>query len=113
MPRVVPITGGAGGIGRATGERFAAAGDTIVLADRSAEALEDVAATSGTIVADATAVADRERMIAETVERHGRLDVLVNCAGVWVEGPTTEMTEEQGPRDGGGADTLRTWRRMR
>ena len=98
MPRVVPITGGAGGIGRATGERFAAAGDTIVLADRSAEALEDVAATSGTIVADVTAVADRERMIAETVERHGRLDVLVNCAGVWVEGPTTEMTEEQWDR---------------
>jgi NAD(P)-dependent dehydrogenase (short-subunit alcohol dehydrogenase family) len=96
VPRVVLITGGAGGIGRAKGERFAAAGDTIVLADRSAEVLEDVAATSGTIVADVTAVADCERMIAETVERHGRLDVLVNCAGLWVEGPTAEMTRSSG-----------------
>ena len=33
-------------------------------------------------------------MVAETVDRYGRLDVLVNCAGVWVEGPTAEMTEE-------------------
>ena len=37
-------------------------------------------------------------MVAETVDRHGRLDVLVNCAGVWVEGPTAEMTEEQWDR---------------
>jgi NAD(P)-dependent dehydrogenase (short-subunit alcohol dehydrogenase family) len=94
-PRIVLITGGAGGIGRATGERFAAAGDTVVLADRSAEALAGVGAASDTVVTDVTVVADCERMIAETVERNGRLDVLVNCAGVWVEGPTTEMTEEQ------------------
>ena len=37
-------------------------------------------------------------MVSETVSRHGRLDVLVNCAGVWVEGPTVEMTEEQWDR---------------
>lgn len=97
-PRVVLITGGAGGIGRATGERFAAAGDSVVLADRSAEALNNLGSAAGTVIADVSVVADCERMIAETVERHGRLDVLVNCAGVWVEGPTTEMTEEQWDR---------------
>jgi NAD(P)-dependent dehydrogenase (short-subunit alcohol dehydrogenase family) len=32
-------------------------------------------------------------MVAETVSHFGRLDVLVNAAGVWVEGPTAEMTE--------------------
>ena len=98
VPSVVLITGGAGGIGRATGERFAAAGDTVVLADRSAETLAEPGSASDTVVADVTVVADCERMVAETVERHGRLDVLVNCAGVWVEGPTTEMTEDQWDR---------------
>jgi NAD(P)-dependent dehydrogenase (short-subunit alcohol dehydrogenase family) len=98
VPRVVLITGGAGGIGRATGERFAAAGDTVVLADRSAETLAGLGSAADTVVADVTVVADCERTIVETVERHGRLDVLVNCAGVWVEGPTTEMTEAQWDR---------------
>jgi len=87
--------GGAGRIGRATGERFAAAGDTVVYADRSADALAEL---GDTVVADVTVVADCERMVAETVERHGRLDVLVNCAGVWVEGPTVQMTEEEWDR---------------
>ena len=41
VARVVLITGGAGGIGRATGDRFAAAGDTVVLADLSAETLAE------------------------------------------------------------------------
>ena len=94
--RVVLITGGAGGIGRATGERFTAGGDTVVSADRSADALAGMAGDP--IVADVTNVADCQRMVTETVERHGRLDVLVNCAGVWVEGPTAEMTEEQWDR---------------
>jgi NAD(P)-dependent dehydrogenase (short-subunit alcohol dehydrogenase family) len=96
MPRVVLITGGAGGIGRATAERFAAAGDTVVSADRTEAALVEL--DGHTVVADVTSVADCERMIAETVDRHGRLDVLINCAGVWVEGPTAEMTEEQWDR---------------
>ncbi len=98
MARVVLITGGAGGIGRAAGERFAAAGDAVVLADRSAEALRGVEPSFDTIVADVTSVADCQRMVSETVSRHQRLDVLVNCAGIWVEGPTAEMTEEQWDR---------------
>jgi NAD(P)-dependent dehydrogenase (short-subunit alcohol dehydrogenase family) len=98
VARVVLITGGGGGIGRATGERFVDAGDTVVLADRSADALAAAGTSSDTVIADVTVVADCDRMVAETVERHGRLDVLVNCAGVWVEGPTAEMTEEQWDR---------------
>jgi NAD(P)-dependent dehydrogenase (short-subunit alcohol dehydrogenase family) len=96
--RVVLITGGAGGIGRAAGRRFAAAGDIVVLADRSAEALSALEPSFDTIVADVSVVADCERMLSETVARHSRLDVLVNCAGVWVEGPTATMTEEQWDR---------------
>lgn len=98
MSRVVLITGGAAGIGRATGQRFTAGGDMVVLVDRSAESLAELGSAADTVVADVTVAADCERVVAETVERHGRLDVLVNCAGVWVEEPTTEMTEEEWDR---------------
>jgi len=88
MDRVVLITGGAGGMGRAIGARFEADGDVVVSADlREAD-----------IVADVTRVEDCERMLAETLAAHGRLDVLVTAAGVWVEGPSAEMTEAQWDR---------------
>jgi len=94
----VLITGGAGGIGRAAAARFRDQGDRVVLTDVDADGLGKVAADLGTedlIVGDITVVADCERAVAETVRRRGRLDVLVNCAGVWVEGPTAEMTEAE------------------
>lgn len=88
MDRVVLITGGAGGMGRAIRARFEAGGDVVVSADlREAD-----------IVADVTRVEDCERMVAETLAAHGRLDVLVTAAGVWVEGPSAEMTEAQWDR---------------
>jgi NAD(P)-dependent dehydrogenase (short-subunit alcohol dehydrogenase family) len=98
MARVVLITGGAGGIGRAAADRFASDGDTVVLADRSADALAAIGPPFHTVVADVSVVAECERMVSTTVERHGRLDVLVNCAGVWVEGPTAKTTEEEWDR---------------
>jgi NAD(P)-dependent dehydrogenase (short-subunit alcohol dehydrogenase family) len=100
--RVVLVTGGAGGIGTAVAERFLALGDTVVLADRSADGLTAaVAALPGavtSVTADVRSVADCDRMVAQAVESGGRLDVLVNSAGVWVEGPSEEMTEEQWDR---------------
>ncbi|OFW77780.1 MAG: short-chain dehydrogenase [Actinobacteria bacterium RBG_19FT_COMBO_70_19] len=96
--RVVLVTGAAGGIGRAAAARFRDRGDAVVLTDVDAQGLTEVAEELGirdTVVADVTVVADCERGVAETVQRHGRLDVLVNCAGVWVEGPTAEMTEAE------------------
>jgi NAD(P)-dependent dehydrogenase (short-subunit alcohol dehydrogenase family) len=95
--RVVLVTGAAGGIGRATAARFLEHGDTVVLTDVDDGALAAVAAelsVTDTVVADVTVVADCERAVRYAVDAHGRLDVLVNCAGIWVEGPTDEMTEE-------------------
>jgi NAD(P)-dependent dehydrogenase (short-subunit alcohol dehydrogenase family) len=75
-------------MGRAIEERFSAGGDAVVTVD-----LE-----GGDIAADVAVVADCERMVAETVEQRGGLDVLITAAGVWVEGRTEQMTEAQWDR---------------
>jgi NAD(P)-dependent dehydrogenase (short-subunit alcohol dehydrogenase family) len=101
MSRVVLITGGAGGMGRAIGARFAAGGDRVVLADLNDDALRAAAQElpdASFVRTDVTSVAECERMLVETTARHGQLDVLVNGAGVWVEGNTWEMTEAQWDR---------------
>ena len=86
--RVVLITGGAGGMGRAIRAKFETLGDSVVSSD-----LHDA-----DVIADVTNVADCARMVAETVARHDQLDVLVCAAGVWVEGASAEMTEEHWDR---------------
>jgi NAD(P)-dependent dehydrogenase (short-subunit alcohol dehydrogenase family) len=98
--RVALITGGASGIGFATADRLQQDGLRLVLADVDAPGLERATAsltaagaTALGVVTDVRSVADCERAVAAAVERFGRLDVLVNCAGVWVEGPTDVMTE--------------------
>jgi len=96
----VLVTGAAGGIGRACAERFLAAGAGVFAADidratlsRTIEELGGAVAGAHPIEVDVTRVEDCERMVASVVRTAGRLDVLVNCAGVWVEGPTETMTE--------------------
>jgi NAD(P)-dependent dehydrogenase (short-subunit alcohol dehydrogenase family) len=75
-------------MGRAIRERFEDDGDVVVTAD-----LRD-----GDIRADVAVPSDCERMVAETLERHSRLDVLVTAAGVWHEGPTRATTEAEWDR---------------
>jgi NAD(P)-dependent dehydrogenase (short-subunit alcohol dehydrogenase family) len=88
--RVVLITGGAGGMGRAIAARFLEAGAKVAVADLDPKALDR--GVLG-IPADVTKVADCERMVRETVARFGRLDVLVAAAGIWVEGPADQARE--------------------
>jgi NAD(P)-dependent dehydrogenase (short-subunit alcohol dehydrogenase family) len=98
--KVVLITGGAGGVGKACGARFVEAGAQVFLADINEALLEEAVAdlrrvgppVAG-IPTDVRKVADCERMVNTVAEQAGRLDVLVNAAGVWVEGPAVEMTE--------------------
>lgn len=92
-------------MGRACAERFLTLGDAVVLADIDAEALAKTAAElSGpgrdvrSVIADVRSVADCERMVADAAAAIGRLDVLVNCAGVWVEGDSAAMTEDEWDR---------------
>jgi NAD(P)-dependent dehydrogenase (short-subunit alcohol dehydrogenase family) len=89
------IVGGAGGMGRAAAEFFRNAGANIAIADIKLDELPEAFLT---ISSDVTKFDDCARMIAETVSHFGRLDLLVNAAGVWVEGASAEMTEAQWDR---------------
>jgi NAD(P)-dependent dehydrogenase (short-subunit alcohol dehydrogenase family) len=104
LERVALITGGASGIGLATAERFARDGVRLVLADIDAAGLDRAVGGLGGpdrvlgAVTDVSSFADCERAVAAAVAQFGRLDVLVNSAGVWVEGPTETMTEAEWDR---------------
>ena len=60
--------------------------------DRLAALAEELPGVD-TIVADVSDVGACDAMIERTVELHGRLDVVIGAAGVWVEGPADRMTE--------------------
>jgi ketoreductase RED2 len=83
--RVVLVTGSSSGIGEATARRFADDGASVVVnSSTSVEAGEAVAADlpdAAYVRADISDLADAERLVAATIERFGRLDVLVNNAG--------------------------------
>lgn len=100
-PRTVLITGGSRNIGARMAERFAAAGDRVVITGRSEEALEEAArpmrAAGGevTLVAgDVGVLADLERMVGVAEERYGGVDVLINNAVTRMHKPFIETTEE-------------------
>jgi NAD(P)-dependent dehydrogenase (short-subunit alcohol dehydrogenase family) len=81
--RAALVTGGGTGIGRATALRLARDGYSVAVSGRRREPLEEVAREIDglAIAGDHADEADAERMVAATVERFGRLDVLVNNAG--------------------------------
>ena len=87
--KVALITGGARGQGAAEGALFAREGATVVLADVLDEAGE---AAAGAIARaeyahlDVTSEADWDRVVADVVARHGRLDIVVNNAGILLNG---------------------------
>lgn len=87
--KVAVITGASSGIGRASCLRFARAGATVTAIGRNKRELnalrDEAASESGAIKpmsADVTEVTQVDRAVAEIVERHGRVDVLVNAAGI-------------------------------
>ncbi|RVT86650.1 SDR family oxidoreductase [Rhodobacteraceae bacterium CCMM004] len=88
--RIVIVTGGASGIGRASVERLVADGATVGALDRST-AVPEGAVSLPADVTDAVAVT---RAIDGFCARHGRLDVLVNNAGVGFVGGIEDGTED-------------------
>lgn len=94
--KVVVVTGAGSGIGEATAKRFAREGAKVVLVGRSVDKLARVAAqlegeghlTRATDVAD---LSDVQALFNEVATRFGRLDVLVNNAGIVKSGKVTEL----------------------
>jgi NAD(P)-dependent dehydrogenase (short-subunit alcohol dehydrogenase family) len=98
--KVVLVTGAGAGIGRATALAMAEAGATVAAADIDLAAAQRTADQAGTntrraiaIEADCGDVASIEAMVARTIAEFGRLDVIVNNAGVTRYAPIMELTE--------------------
>ena len=101
--RVAIITGGAGGIGAATGRLFCEEGASVVLVDHDSGATATACAAINKhvpgarvreVIADVGAEASAARIVAETERAFGRIDVLVNNAGIRSYEPMAEAKRE-------------------
>jgi 2-dehydro-3-deoxy-D-gluconate 5-dehydrogenase len=97
--RVAVVTGGNGGIGLGMAKGLAAAGASVVVAARNAEKGQQAAATlaasgikSAFIALDVADVDSCRAMTGETLERFGRLDILINNAGTSIRKPPESVT---------------------
>ncbi|MEO8956689.1 MAG: SDR family oxidoreductase [Ktedonobacteraceae bacterium] len=99
--RVTIITGAGRGVGRATARLFAQAGARVVLFSRTAhqlaEAVAEITGEGGNagntlaVAGDVSREEDVQRLFQKTMEAFGRVDVLVNCAGIVAVRPFVEM----------------------
>jgi NAD(P)-dependent dehydrogenase (short-subunit alcohol dehydrogenase family) len=97
--RIWFITGASSGFGRAIAEAALAAGDTVVVAARRPDAVADLVESAPDRVTPLQLdVTDADRIaaaVAEVLDRHGRIDVLVNNAGRGVIGAVEETTNDE------------------
>ncbi|MBM7836931.1 3-hydroxybutyrate dehydrogenase [Alkalihalobacillus xiaoxiensis] len=100
--QVVLITGAASGIGYQLGERYASEGAKVVLTDMNAEGVKQAEAslrergfTAVAVAGDVTKEADVKKMINTATDQFGRLDVLINNAGMQHVAPIEEFDTER------------------
>lgn len=97
--KIAVVTGGASGIGRALCEELARGGASVVVTDIDAAGASTVASAivaaggrASAATLDVTRAEDVERLIADTVRAHGRLDYMFNNAGIGVGGEVRDLT---------------------
>lgn len=94
------ITGGANGIGKVTANMFLQEGATVVISDYNAEAGEKALSefnhheNATFIRSDVTNTEQVEAMVKSILESHGKIDILINNAGITIDGFLTKMEEE-------------------
>jgi NAD(P)-dependent dehydrogenase (short-subunit alcohol dehydrogenase family) len=99
LERVILVTGGGRGIGRAIAKACVDEGARVVVVGRGAEACRETVASlepgrADWIACDVSDPGQVRAMVQELVKRHGRLDGVVNNAGRFAGGPLTELTPE-------------------
>jgi 3-oxoacyl-[acyl-carrier protein] reductase len=96
--KVAIITGGAKGIGFATAQRFAGEGAITIVADMNLESVKGAAAQIPKAEAYAMNVTDRasiQAVVDQVMQKHGRIDILINNAGITQDARLVKMTEAQ------------------
>jgi len=99
--KVALVTGASSGIGRASAVALAAQGASVAIAARRVERLEELkkeiegkGGKALVVPMDVTKKEDVIRAVADTVKTYGRLDILLNNAGIGAISPSLEMTDE-------------------
>ena len=93
--KVVLITGATGGIGGAIAQQMKEAGAKVVVTGRSAEKLAGFDDSYIKIATDLSVNGAAEKLIADTIEKAGRIDVLINNAGITADTLMMRMSDEQ------------------
>jgi 3-oxoacyl-[acyl-carrier protein] reductase len=96
--KVVIITGAAKGIGFATAQRFAKEGAKVIITDMNLEAVNGAAAQITNAEAFVMNVTDRasiQAVVDQVIQMHGRIDILINNAGITQDARLVKMTEAQ------------------
>ncbi|MBX2972425.1 MAG: SDR family oxidoreductase [Flavobacteriales bacterium] len=96
-PKVVLITGASSGLGKAIGIRLAKAGHTVFGTSRQPQ-LNEGHGTFPLIAMDVTSDASVNAAVADVVKRTGRIDVVINNAGLGIQGPAEDIAPELATR---------------
>ena len=100
--KIAVVTGASSGIGRATSIKLASEGATVIAVGRNQHELgntrDDARQMNGAIkphLADVTETSQMDRLVTETVESYGRIDILVNAAGIIKNGSIEDTTLDE------------------